>query len=204
MKKIFCLASALLTVTMFVGCPSGGGGGENEAEKADSSANISGAPSAYEIKGSAQKGPFVLGADISLFELNDQLVQTGKTFSTKTTDHSGSFSISIENSNPLLEVVGNGFYFDEVKGELSSAPMTLRALVDLRSGTTVNLNVLTSLSVGRIRQLVSGGTPFATASNQAASETLAAFGIPDNESFRNFSNMNLATDGDANAILLAI
>ena len=41
--------------------------------------------------GSVEKGPFVLGSSVTIFELDSTLAQTGKSFSTTIADNMGSF-----------------------------------------------------------------------------------------------------------------
>jgi len=45
------------------------------------------------IGGHVQKGPFLNGTSLSIYELNENLNQTGRSFNTQITDNSGTFSI---------------------------------------------------------------------------------------------------------------
>ena len=43
------------------------------------------------INGLVQKGPFISGTSISMYALNTDLSQTGKTYNTQITENKGSF-----------------------------------------------------------------------------------------------------------------
>ncbi|MFM7583031.1 MAG: hypothetical protein ACKO9F_10005 [Caldilinea sp.] len=50
-------------------------------------------PAAYTIAGYVQKGPFVLGSEITVRELDDRFVPTGRTFTGRIEDSTGRFTI---------------------------------------------------------------------------------------------------------------
>ena len=157
----------------------------------------------YSFSGKAQKGPFVTGATITVNELNESLGQTGRSFTTSITSDDGSFSLSnIEMESDLALLTGNGFYFNEVIGELSNAPITLQAIANLTDAETVNINALTHVTKARIEKLVSGGMGFADAKRQAEGEFQDFLGVS-NHFNQGFEQMSIATGGDFNAMLLA-
>jgi len=157
----------------------------------------------YSISGKVQKGPFVTGTTITLNELNSNLGQTGKSFTTSITSNDGSFSLTnIELNSNLSLLTANGFYFSEIYGELSSATLSLQAISDLSDTRTVNINVLTHLQKGRIENLVSNGLSFQEANDQARSELLTFLGVTDFIEI-DFENFDISVDEDYNAALLA-
>ena len=85
----------------------------------------------YELQGAVEKGPFIEGTEITIRELESDLQPTGRTFSTVVEDDTGFFSVEASLASPYVELSASGFYFNEVAGELSSAPITLRAVADL-------------------------------------------------------------------------
>ncbi len=46
------------------------------------------------ISGVSQKGPFVNGSSLSIFELDNSFAQTGKVFNTQIVDNLGSFEVN--------------------------------------------------------------------------------------------------------------
>ena len=157
----------------------------------------------YSFSGKAQKGPFITGSTINLNELNTDLGQTGKSFTTSISTDDGSFHLNnIELSSDLVLITANGFYFSEIYGKLSSAPISLQVLADLTDKETININVLTHLIKGRIEKLVSNGLTFHEANDQAKSEMLDFLGI--SESFdEDFADLDISQNEDQHAVLLA-
>ena len=125
-------------------------------------------------------------------------------FNTSITDDLGNFFLgSKEFSTPYAEFMANGYFFNEVKGELSNGTLTLRALVDLKDNTTVNVNVLTHLKYARIKNLVASGKRFDEANKQAQKELLDAFGLSA-YSDKEVSSFSIIAGTDESAALIAI
>jgi uncharacterized protein (TIGR02145 family) len=157
------------------------------------------------ITGSVQKGPYISGTNILMSELNSSLGQTGKIFTTTILDNSGSFEIdNIKLNFGIMEFSANGFYFDEVKGELSTAQLALNALVDVSDISSVNVNIMTHLEKLRVQYLlVSQNKLFPEAKKMAQTEILAIFGFsPVN--MNSSENLDISVNTESNAILLAI
>ena len=157
----------------------------------------------FSFSGKVQKGPFVTGTAITVNELNENLGQTGKSFTTAITSDDGSFSLSnIETESNFALLSGNGFYYNEVLGQLSSAQITLQAVADLSDEETVNINVLTHITKARIETLVNEGMSFADAKRQAEGEFQDFLGVTEHFN-QGFEQMSIASEGDFNAMLLA-
>ena len=157
----------------------------------------------FTFAGKVQKGPFVTGTTITVNELNESLGQTGKAFTTTITSDDGSFSLSnLEMESDWALLSGNGFYYNEVIGQLSSSQITLQALADLSDAQTVNVNVLTHITKARIETLVREGKRFADAKRQAESEFQDFFGVTEHFN-QGFEQMSIVSEGDFNAMLLA-
>lgn len=156
------------------------------------------------IDGVSQKGPFVNGSSLTLYELDENFSQTGKSFNTQILDNLGSFEISnINIQNSYAKLKADGYYFNEIKNVNSSSTLTLYAISDLTNKTTVNVNLLSTLEVSRIEYLITHGSNYNSAKQQAQSEVLNIFsihksGIPESEL------LDISQDGDNNAILLAV
>ena len=157
----------------------------------------------FTFSGKVQKGPFVTGTTITVNELNESLGQTGKAFTTAITSDDGSFNLSnIEMESNLALLSGNGFYYNEVIGQLSNSQITLQAITDLTNEETVNINVLTHITKARIEKLVAEGMNFADAKRKAESEFQDFLGVT-NHFNQGFEQMTIASGGDFNAMLLA-
>ncbi len=157
-----------------------------------------------QLTGFVQKGPFINGTSITLNELNNSMIQTGRSFSSQIMDNSGTFEIpAIELSSPYVELKADGFYYNEVLGETSSAPLTLYALTDLSNRENVNINVLTHLEKRRVEYLIASGLSFSEAKDQAQQEILKIFEI-NKEDIGVSEALDISREGEDNAILLAI
>ena len=193
--KIYTLSLALIGLLAFTSCSK-----EKENEHENENEIVGGI---FSFSGKVHKGPFVTGTTITVNELNESLGQTGKSFTTSITSDDGSFALSnLEMESSLALLSGNGFYFNEVLGQLSSAQITLQALTDLTDEETVNINVLTHITKARIEKLVSDGMNFSDAKRQAEGEFQDFLGVTEHFN-QGFEQMNIASAGDFNAMLLA-
>lgn len=156
------------------------------------------------ISGFIQKGPFINGTSISLYELNESYSPTGKSYTSQIVDNSGFFQInnvSLVSQYVLLKA--DGFYFNEVTGYNSNSPITLYCLTDLSNKNSININILSHLEKNRIEFLIANGFSFMKAKKQAENEVLNIFSIYKSDIIDS-EILNIAEEGDNNAILLAI
>ncbi|SMG15577.1 fibrobacter succinogenes major paralogous domain-containing protein [Fibrobacter sp. UWB13] len=155
------------------------------------------------ISGVSQKGPFVTGSVVKLYELDgESYAQTGKNFTGKITSDDGKFSISsvsLASQYALLEA--NGYFHNEIMGNKSQSTITLNALTDLSDRKTVNINLLTHLEYERALYLMREGKGMSSAKKQAEAEILNAFGIKGE--FASSEDLDIFSKGDGNAALLA-
>ncbi len=185
MKILFLPVLGLLVIVM-PGCS-----GEEESHLAN-------------IEGFVQKGPFVQGSSVTVFDLRNDLTQTGISFNTQINDNKGSFSLeSITLSSGYITLRADGFYFNEVKGEASKSQITLYALADADDVNNVNVNILTHLEKARVEYLIKNGKSFSEAKSQAQQEVLKIFSIEKND-ITTSENLNITEGGNDNAILLAV
>lgn len=157
----------------------------------------------FSIAGYVQKGQFIKGADVTAYSLNSELRATGESFSGAIKDDLGSFGILTKTEAPYFELKAEGYYFNENMGQMSDAPISLSALVS-SSQRNVNINLLTTITSARIKRLVSEGKSFDLAKRQAEKEAANLFSIPLEYVEVGFDAMNIAEDGNANAVLLAV
>jgi uncharacterized protein (TIGR02145 family) len=156
------------------------------------------------VTGHVQKGPFVNGTSITMSELSSSLAQTGNVFTTQISNNVGSFEIdNIILTSGYVEFSASGYYFDEIKGSLSIAPLNLFALSDIRDISTVNVNILTHLEKQRVNYLIKHNKSFSEAKKTAQSEILSIFGI-DLINISNSESLDISASSESNAVLLAI
>jgi hypothetical protein len=165
-------------------------------------------PVSVTLEGAVQKGPFVIGSSVSVSVLNADLTPTGQVFNTQTVNDRGEFEITYTAAGPVA-LQGEGFYFNEVTGELSAAALTLRAFYapDASGSQPVFINMITHLTAERIKTLVEGGTPFSTAVTQAEGDLLEQLSITDpgyRPSVRGVHMDITGGDNDDNAYLLSV
>ncbi|SIO40993.1 hypothetical protein SAMN05720758_2757 [Fibrobacter sp. UWB11] len=135
------------------------------------------------ISGFAEKGPFRYGTSVKIVELDSlkRLADSERAHETCIVTSNGSFNFpSVNLVSPYVRVEANGFYMDELTGELSSSLVTLNAVVDLSSRDSFNVNMLTHMTAPRVRKLVedSGNNqPIGSQSGRALTDVLSSFGI---------------------------
>ena len=155
------------------------------------------------VSGVSQKGPFVTGSAVKLYELdNKTFAQTGKSFTGQIASNDGKFSVTsvtLASEYALLEV--NGYFRNEVSGEKSKGSIKLNALTDLSDRDKVNINLLTHLEYKRALYLIGTGIDMASAKKQAEAEVFNAFGIQGE--FANSEDLDIFSKGEGNAALLA-
>lgn len=158
----------------------------------------------YDVIGNAQKGPFINGSSVTIYDLNGDFKPTGRIFQVNT-DAKGHFElIGVELSSGYAQVVADGFYFNEVSGSLSDERIMLKALVPLSREGTININVLTNLEYERIRYLMaSQAQSYLSAKNQAQNELLQVFNM---ESLQvgDAESLDIVQSEEGDAALLAV
>ena len=118
-----------------------------------------------DISGVVQKGPFVAGSSLTLFELDNQFTPTGRVFNTQTSDNKGSFEFNTTGLNSRYCILkADGYYFNEDQAFISNSQLTLYSLCDIGdTATNINVNVLTHLIKPRIEYLIQNGSSFQNA-----------------------------------------
>ena len=158
------------------------------------------------ISGVSQKGPFILGSKVTLYEVeSESLDQSGSIFGSKTKNDKGEFEVSYKelSSNYAMFVV-DGYYRNEVTGKQSTSQITLNALSDLTNRKMVNVNILTHLEFDRVKYLVgTKGIEYGKAKAQAEKEIFDAFGISFKEG-SSAEDLDIAGTTENDAALLAL
>ena len=156
------------------------------------------------LQGYAQKGPFINGSSVTIYDLKFDLTPSGKTYNTQIKDNKGTFGIdNISLSSNYVSLRADGFYYNEVQGKQSVSQITLYALTDITDHKNVNINLMTHLEKPRVEYLMKTGLSFSNSKKQAQKEILAIFNIQ-KDNIVNSEDLNIATVGEDNGILLAI
>ncbi len=197
MNKCFpsCLMAFVVVTALFVSCT-------------DNDENIDGGDfgkTPHIVKGKVEKGPLVRGSSVDMRPLDKNLVPTGESYTTTIENNTGDFNYgALKVSSPYAKLTAEGYFFNEVKGELSDGTIKLDAIVDLSACETVNVNVLTHLKSQRISYLVvSEGMSFRDANLQAQQELLSQFGLQE-YSDKDVSQFSIISGDDAAAALIAV
>ena len=196
MKKLqllFLITILALAFSLLLSC----------SEKDENSSSSGSGTSSNTVSGYVQKGPFIQGTVITVWELDSSLVQTGRTFIGTIDDNTGTFNARGNVVSPYVELSAVGYYFNEVSGSLSTAPLTLQALSDLNDNSSVNVNLMTHLEKKRVEYLIDAGSTFTAAKTQAQAEIMKIFNI-ENVSLGSSETLDISKSGDGNAVLLAI
>ncbi|MFB6340207.1 hypothetical protein ACE1ET_00715 [Saccharicrinis sp. FJH62] len=157
----------------------------------------------HSVQGYAQKGPFISGGTVTIYELDQNLNPTGNIFSTDILDNLGTFSIAdIPLDTTFVKLSAQGYYFNESSGKISDKQITLEAIVNLSESTSTNINIITHLEVPRVLQLFKNGKTFKEAKSQAQNEILSLFNI--NASSVNSEQLNMFGKYDDSGKLMAI
>jgi uncharacterized protein (TIGR02145 family) len=156
------------------------------------------------VSGIVQKGPYITGGSVTMYQLGSTLLRTGESSTTKIKNNDGSFEFSnTEITSKYVEFLASGSYFNEITGELSDSPLALSAVSDISTNSPVNINVLTQLEKSRVEYLVSQGINFSVAKDSAQQQVLSIFGLRNN-TIGHSELLNIYSNTDGGAILLAI
>lgn len=157
------------------------------------------------IAGVVQKGPFINGSSISMYELSDALVPSGKTYNGQISDNQGSFELNYDATllSNYVKVRADGYYYNEISGQSSNSQLTLYALSDISDKSSINVNIMSYLEYQRVEYLVLQGESFSNAKRRAEAEILKVFSITKDD-IKVSESLDLLKDGEDNAILLAI
>ena len=190
-KKFFYWSAALIFA--FSSCSK-----DNDADK-------SFAPKVFNVTGKAEKGPMIRGSHVEMRTLDESMVPTGSSYTATIDNNLGDFDYgTLKMNTPYAKLTADGYYFNEVNGELSEGTIKLDAIVDLKDHSTINVNVLTHLKSKRIHHLVtSKGMAFKDANAQAQKELLTQFGLQEYAS-KDASQFSITSGDDASGALIAI
>lgn len=159
------------------------------------------------LVGYAQKGPFLKGSTVYLYDFLDGIALSqvsGPLMSTVIRDD-GYFKFPAHKfASQYALVVVDGNYRNEITDKVSESPIRLKALVDLSNRDSVNVNVLTHLEYERVYHLVTRENyTVEKAKQKALQEILKRFHI-ELDGVTSAENLNIFGSTDADAALLAV
>lgn len=159
------------------------------------------------LSGFSQKGPFVQGSVVRLYELSDgrTLKQTNGNFMGEIKSSDGFYKFTARDLvSQYALLVTSGYYKNEVTGAMSDEELTLFTLTDVSARSRANINLLTHLEYNRVNHLVvREKMKVRAAKKQARAEILQAFHI-DTAGVKNFEDLSVVGNTDGDAALLAI
>ena len=159
------------------------------------------------LAGYTQKGPFLKGSTVYLYELSDgrTLKQTNGNFTSSISSDDGRYKFSARDLvSQYAMVVVDGYYRNEVTGATSDATIRLKAITDMRKRSSVNVNLLTHMEYDRVYNLVTKEhKTVKKAKQQAQEEILNLFHIK-LDGKADAEDMDVFGKTDADAALLAI
>ena len=160
------------------------------------------------LAGYSQKGPFLKGSTVYLYELSDgrTLKQTNGNFTSYITRDDGRYKFTARDlASQYAMIVVEGNYRNEVTGNPSDAPIRLRALTDMRKHSDANINLLTHLEFDRVYYLVTREKKTVKqAKKQAQNEIFKVFDIDTTGFTGSAEDLDVFGASNADAALLAI
>ena len=155
--------------------------------------------------GKVEKGPMIRGSHVDMRTLDEYMTPTGSFYSATIDNNLGDFNYgALKINSPYAQLTADGYFFNEIDGELSEGTIKLDAIVDLKDNSTINVNVLTHLKSKRIHHLITTkGMTFKEANAQAQKELLTQFGLQQYAS-KDASQFSLTSGDDASGALIAI
>ena len=160
------------------------------------------------LAGYSQKGPFLKGSTVYLYELSDgrTLKQTNGNFTSEIKNDDGRYKFTSRNLvSQYALLVADGKYRNEVTGRPTNTAIKLQAYTNMLSRKSANVNLLTHLEKDRVFYLVTQEKKTVRAAKkQAQAEILEAFHIDANKFKMESEDLDVFGKTDADAALLAI
>ena len=159
----------------------------------------------YKLEGYAQKGPFLMGSNVTIIELDNNLIPTGKSYYSTIDDNAGHFEIPrVTLSSNYAQIKVEGSYYDENFGGIPwGEDLTLFSTVDISKYSAVNINLMSHIEEKRIKYLLDKDVSFQNAKTQAHNELLKVFNLED-KTISNAEHLNITSPDIDGGILLLI
>ena len=159
------------------------------------------------LVGYTQKGPFLKGSTVYLYELESgrTLKQTNGNFTSNIPRDDGRYKFAARDLvSQYAMIIVDGNYRNEVTGNVSTNTIRLKALSDLSKHTSVNVNILSHLEFERVYRLVTKEKKKVYASKQQAQEEILNLFDIKLKDKTDAEEMNVFGNTEADAALLAL
>ena len=160
------------------------------------------------LAGYSQKGPFLKGSTVYLYELSDgrTLKQTNGNFTSVIKNDDGRYKFTSRNLvSQYALLVAEGKYRNEVTGKPTNTAIKLHAYTNMLSRRSANVNLLTHLETDRVYYLVTKEKKTVRAAKkQAQAEILSAFHIDASKFKTESEDLDVFGNTDADGALLAV
>lgn len=160
------------------------------------------------LSGLSQKGPFLKGSIVYLYELTDgrTLKQTNGNFMSVISSDDGHYRFSSRNLvSQYALIVVDGKYRNEVTGKPTTTSIKLQAYTNMLARKSANVNLLTHLEKDRVYYLVTHDkNRVKVAKKKAQNEIFKQFHIDATDFNKESEELNVFGNSDADAALLAI
>lgn len=162
-------------------------------------------PKLYKVTGKVEKGPFINGSKITAQALDKDYNLTGEVYQGIIVDDDGSFNLGeVKLNSPYVLLTADGYYFNEVDGELSTGQISLQSIVNLANNKQANINILTHLKTQRMMQLLKNNKPdFNEADAKVQKEVLKSFGL-ERYAEKDVCNFSIAAGTDEAGALIVV
>lgn len=162
-------------------------------------------PKTYKVTGNVEKGPFINGSKITAQALDENYNLTGQVYQSIVVEDDGSFNLGeIKLNSPYVLLTADGYYFNEVYGELSTGQISMQSLVNLTANKQANINVLTHLKAQRMMHLLkNSGLAFDEADKQVQKEVLKNFGL-ERYAEKDVCNFSIASSTEEAGALIVV
>lgn len=162
-------------------------------------------PKLYKVTGKVEKGPFINGSKITAQALDKDYNLTGEVYQGIIVDDDGSFNLGeIKLNSSYVLLTADGYYFNEVDGELSTGQISLQSIVNLADNKQANINILTHLKTQRMMQLLRNNKPdFNEADAKVQKEVLKSFGL-ERYAEKDVCNFSIASGTDEAGALIVV
>lgn len=194
--KVKILAASIAMSIALSGC-----GGSDDSGSSNNGND--GVATEYKLNGYTEKGPYQPASVVTIQELDQNLQQTGISYTTQTYDYFGEYDVSANLGSSLVEMFIDGYFFNEVTNAVDEEKLIMSAYVDLSLGSNVNLSITTALIKDLVKKLYDEGKTFEQANIEATQALLDLYGYGEYDA-ADFYQVTLHDGGDESAILLAI
>ena len=153
-----------------------------------------------------QKGFFLRGTDVYLYEVNTSLKRVGTIYQDQIVEDKGWRNLNRDADYPYAKIIFDGFYRNVVTGKRSNAPISLVAYVDIswHSISYIHVNPLTHLEHKRTFNLLRNEKLKLDAAKRWAKADVFNLFFMDTTGIDYFEDISMFDTTDASAKLIAV